>query len=221
MEGSVFLGWAIAQTVNVLQAMILTDGEKMVLTPTYHVFEMYAVQQDATPLPAELTCPEYTHGNEVIPLISASSSKAADGTIHVSLCNLHATQGIDVWVELMGTTAKTNRGRILTADAVPPAGRNERRDARPPNACHADPMDKLVLSATVAGMRFSCQLTESNGVWTGLYAGTDIGPVRVTAPTRADAVRKLEGEIRYRLEICACTGESYRDIQIEVLPVDS
>jgi hypothetical protein len=82
-------------------------------------------------------------------------------------------------------------------------------------------MDKLARPATLAGMRFSCQLTESNGVWTGQYAGTDVGPVRVTAPTRAEAVRKLEGEIRYRLEICPCTGESYRDIQIEVLSLDS
>jgi hypothetical protein len=67
-------------------------------------------------------------------------------------------------------------------------------------------------------MKFSCVLTEADGVWSGVYAGADVGPVQVTASTRADVIRKLEGEIRYRLEICPCTGEAYRDIQIEVQP---
>jgi hypothetical protein len=67
-------------------------------------------------------------------------------------------------------------------------------------------------------MKFVCRLSEKGDVWTGEYVGTEIGPVRVTAPTRADAVRKLEGEIRYQLELCPCTGETYRDIEIEVVP---
>jgi len=79
-------------------------------------------------------------------------------------------------------------------------------------------VDKPELSGTVVRMKFVCQLIENGDVWTGEYTGTDIGPVRVTAPTRADAVRKLEGEIRYRLELCPCTGETYRDIEIEVVP---
>ena len=57
----------IAQTVNVLQAMILTDKEKMLLTPTYHVFEMYTVHQDATLLPADLTCEDYRLGEQRSP----------------------------------------------------------------------------------------------------------------------------------------------------------
>ena len=52
----------IAQTINVLQAMILTDKEKMLLTPTYHVFEMYTVHHDATLLPTELKCADYQFG---------------------------------------------------------------------------------------------------------------------------------------------------------------
>ncbi len=66
-------------------------------------------------------------------------------------------------------------------------------------------------------MRFLCQLTGNGGTWTGEYTGPDIDPVRVTAATRAEAIRKLEGEIRYRLELCPCTGETYRDIEIQVV----
>ena len=68
-------------------------------------------------------------------------------------------------------------------------------------------------------MKFACQLSESGGAWTAVHTGTDIGPIRVVAPARDEALRKLEGEIRYRLEICPCTGESYRDIEIEVAPL--
>ena len=57
----------IAQTVNVLQAMILTDKAKILLTPTYHVFEMYSVHHDATLLPADLTCEDYRFGQQQIP----------------------------------------------------------------------------------------------------------------------------------------------------------
>src|SRR2546429_3926656 len=65
----------IAQMVNVLQAMILTDKEKMVLTPTYHLFEMYKMHQGATLLPTELTAPPYTVGEKSVPSLSASASR--------------------------------------------------------------------------------------------------------------------------------------------------
>ena len=78
----------IAQTVNVLQAMILTDKEKMIVTPTYHVFDMYAVHQDAKWLPTELQCGDYQFEQEKIPALNVSASRDAAGKIHVSLCNL-------------------------------------------------------------------------------------------------------------------------------------
>ena len=65
----------IAQMINVLQAMILTDKEKMLLTPTYHVFEMYKPFQNATLLPTELTTPEYKHGEVAIPAVSVSAAR--------------------------------------------------------------------------------------------------------------------------------------------------
>jgi alpha-N-arabinofuranosidase len=108
----------IAQTVNVLQSMILTDGARMILTPTYHLFEMYAVHQDATFLPVKLDCPVYTLDGQSIPTLSASASRAPDGAIHLSLCNLHASEAFTLPITLTPATSKTITGRILTAETV-------------------------------------------------------------------------------------------------------
>ena len=75
----------IAQMVNVLQAMILTDKEKMILTPTYHVFEMYTVHHDARLLPTELQSADYQLGSAKVPQVSASASRDPAGRIHVTL----------------------------------------------------------------------------------------------------------------------------------------
>ena len=108
----------IAQMINVLQAMILTDGDKMVLTPTYHVFEMYNVHQGATFLPAELTTPDYTVGNEKIPAVSITASRNKAGRIHVSLVNTNPHDAITITCKLAGASAKAVSGRVLTAPAV-------------------------------------------------------------------------------------------------------
>lgn len=107
----------IAQIINVLQSVILTDKEKMMVTPTYHVFEMYVPHQDATLLPTELTSADYKFGNEQIPSLSASASKK-DGKIHVTLCNLNPNAAADVACELKGTKAAKISGRVLTADTI-------------------------------------------------------------------------------------------------------
>ena len=106
----------IAQTVNVLQAMILTQGEKMILTPTYHVFEMYKVHQDATRLSVDFNCTNYQHGAEAIPAVSVSASRDSEGKVHVSLCNLHPEHETDVACELKGMETGSVRGRVLTAE---------------------------------------------------------------------------------------------------------
>jgi alpha-L-arabinofuranosidase len=108
----------IAQVVNVLQAMILTEGEKMVLTPTYHVFEMYKVHQDATRLPLGLKSPEYRHGDRAIPAVSASASRDKAGKVHVSLVNVHPTEAVAVTCDLAGVAAKGVSGRVLTAEKL-------------------------------------------------------------------------------------------------------
>ncbi len=110
----------IAQTVNVLQAMILTEGEKMVLTPTYHVFEMFKVHQDAELVPVELESPSYTLGAVSIPQLSVSCSRNAEGKLHLSLCNLHHAEAAQVQVKLSGLTAAAPElhGRILAHDSL-------------------------------------------------------------------------------------------------------
>ncbi len=106
----------IAQTINVLQAVILTEGEKMLRTPTYHVFEMYKVHQDATLLPMDLESAQYSNGDSSIPQVTASASKNSDGVIHISLCNVHHESPAAIDIELRGAVPNKVSGRILTSD---------------------------------------------------------------------------------------------------------
>jgi len=101
-----------------LQAMILTQGNKMVLTPTYQVFKMYNVHQNATLLPSTLTCEQYKLGNDQIPAVSSSSSVDKNGKIHVTLSNLNPTKEIKLEINLTGKGfKKINSGSVLTAAA--------------------------------------------------------------------------------------------------------
>jgi alpha-N-arabinofuranosidase len=108
----------IAQTVNVLQAMILTQGEKMLVTPSYHVFEMYTVHHDATLLPSDMSCRDYSFGGETIPALHASASRDAAGKIHVSVCNLDAEKDAELSCEIRGAEVKSVSARVLTAGAI-------------------------------------------------------------------------------------------------------
>ena len=105
----------IAQTINVLQAMILTDKEKMIVTPTYHVFEMYAVHQDATWLPTELNAADYRFDGNKIPGLDVSASRDKSGKIHVTLCNLDPNRPAELSCQLIGAKADRISGRVLTA----------------------------------------------------------------------------------------------------------
>jgi alpha-N-arabinofuranosidase len=109
----------IAQTVNVLQAMILTSKERMLRTPTYWVFEMFKEHQGGTSLPIELTAPDYTLGQKKIPMVSASATRAADkSAVHVSLVNTSPSQPVTVVARLTGVSPAAVTGRILTAGAI-------------------------------------------------------------------------------------------------------
>jgi alpha-N-arabinofuranosidase len=109
---------AIAQMVNVLQAMILTEGSKMVLTPTYHVFEMYKPWQDATVLPIAIKTPWYAKDQFTMPAVSGSAVRAKDGKVHVALSNLDPNQTNTVTINLAGVNASGVTGRVLTASAI-------------------------------------------------------------------------------------------------------
>jgi alpha-N-arabinofuranosidase len=108
----------IAQTVNVLQAMILTDKEKMILTPTYHVFDMYKVHQDATLLPSDLECEDYSFDGEDLPGLNVSASKDDSGKIHISICNLNPNEDAKLNCEIRGAKTGKIKGQILTAEKI-------------------------------------------------------------------------------------------------------
>jgi alpha-N-arabinofuranosidase len=110
----------IAQTVNVLQAMVLTEGEKMILTPTYHVFEMYKVHHDAIRLTVDSNVSEYEYGSEALPQVSVTASKNAEETIHVSLCNIDHLNQTSIDLDIRGLDVKelNINGRILTATSI-------------------------------------------------------------------------------------------------------
>ncbi|HZJ82871.1 MAG TPA: alpha-N-arabinofuranosidase [Clostridia bacterium] len=108
----------IAQTINVLQAVMLTEGEKMLLTPTYHVFEMYKVHQNATLLPIDLQSATYQYGDNSIPQINVSASKDENGVINISLCNLHPEEGASLDLDLRAYSATKASGRILTSPVM-------------------------------------------------------------------------------------------------------
>ena len=109
----------IAQIANVLQSMILTDGDQMVLTPTYHVFKMYNVHQDATHLPLEIACDSMTvRDNRVVPMISATASKDQNGKVHISLSNIDNSKSQEVTINLANMKAKNVTGEMLTSKSV-------------------------------------------------------------------------------------------------------
>jgi alpha-N-arabinofuranosidase len=109
----------IAQMVNVLQAMILTEKDKMILTPTYHVFKMYIPFQGATSLPLELkNVPQYTLGNSSIPAVSATAARAKDGKVYIALVNANPNKAETVDVNLAGVTVNGVSGQVLTASAM-------------------------------------------------------------------------------------------------------
>jgi alpha-N-arabinofuranosidase len=108
----------IAQTINVLQAMILTENEKMILTPTYHVFDMFKVHHDATQLSLSLQTENYTHQGASIPQLSASASRNSDGHIHLSICNTDPNTSTTLTCDLRGIHATSVTGQVLTADTI-------------------------------------------------------------------------------------------------------
>ena len=108
----------IAQIANVLQSLILTNNEKMLTTPTYHVFDLYQPHKDATFLSSDLSSEEYVLKDKKISALSATVSKSADGSVHVSLVNVHPSKNINVSSVLKNLKVKTVTGRILTSGDI-------------------------------------------------------------------------------------------------------
>jgi alpha-N-arabinofuranosidase len=137
----------ITQMVNVLQAMIHTDGAKMFLTPTYHVYMMYRPFRGATALAADLTTPDYAFGADRVPAIRASAARTADGRIVLALVNLDPRRAAHVAAAVPGV--RSAAGSILTAAAM-----DAHNDFAAPNAVHPVSFD----GATLAGDRLDVAL---------------------------------------------------------------
>jgi alpha-N-arabinofuranosidase len=105
--------------VNVLQSMILTRGPQMLLTPTYHVFELYTVHHDALLLPLTISSASYyVFDTDSVPAVSATASRDGRGVVHVTMSNVDPSQSRTVVAELRGVSASSAAGRILTAPAI-------------------------------------------------------------------------------------------------------
>ena len=111
-------GANIAQMVNVLQAMILTDGGKMVLTPTYHIHKMYLPFQDATLLPVRFDAGEYRQGEIVLPRVDAVAVRATDGKLWLALVNLDPGRPADIQLSIPGVKVRRATGEVLSAPRV-------------------------------------------------------------------------------------------------------
>ena len=105
----------IAQMVNVLQAVILTEGDQMVLTPTYHVFDMYQCHQEAELLESSLETESIGLEEEnMVPNLTESVSMDQTGKMHITLTNLSLTESYPIEVALAGAVADTVTGTILS-----------------------------------------------------------------------------------------------------------
>ena len=127
----------IAQMVNVLQAMIMTQGPKMVLTPTYHVYKMYVPFQDATFLPVTFNAGTYTFDKIVLPKVDAIAARGKDGKVWLSLSNLDPHSAADVTVAIPGVAASRAEGEVLTAASFNTVNTYEAPDAVAPKPVRA------------------------------------------------------------------------------------
>jgi alpha-N-arabinofuranosidase len=104
--------------INVIQAMIMTDKEKMVVTPTYYVYKMYVPFQDATFIPVDFD-PGTLHRNGItLPRVDALAARDASGKLWLEITNLDPEKPVEIDAEIAGITIKSAKGETLTAPAV-------------------------------------------------------------------------------------------------------
>ena len=127
-------GANLAQAVNVLQALILTKGRQMVLTPTYHVFDLYKVHQDAKYLPVQFTSLDYIMGDQRIPALNVSASRDTTGAIHITMVNLDPNKNLQLKSTLGNVQWKNVNGSVVTSAKVTDINTFEK-----PNNIHVQP----------------------------------------------------------------------------------
>ena len=138
----------IAQMVNVLQSMIVTDQDKMLLTPTYYAYQMYVPFQNATVLPLHIQHnPDYHFGAFSIPELSASAARTVDGKLVISVVNTNPNKAVDVTLAVPGRTRQSVSGQLLTAPAMDALNTFDHPDQVRPVAYAAKTVNgKLLLS---------------------------------------------------------------------------
>lgn len=136
---------AIAQMVNVLQAMILTDGPKMLLTPTYHAFAMYRPFQGATSLPITLASPAYGS----LRAVDGTAARGSDGKLNVALVNIDPDRAMSVSISVDGTTTRRVSGQLLSANAIDAHNTFEAPDTVRPRAFDGARVSGGTLTATL------------------------------------------------------------------------
>jgi alpha-N-arabinofuranosidase len=141
----------IAQTVNVLQAMLLTDGEALVLTPSYYVFAMNKDHQDAQSLAVRLPAPAPVRrvADTDLSTFSATASRK-DGYLLISLTNLDAESDLTVELDLRGARLGPAASTVLTADAI--AAHNTPQN---PDVVRPRPLDEAVLDGSLLRVRLA------------------------------------------------------------------
>jgi alpha-N-arabinofuranosidase len=144
----------LAQTINVLQALVLTEADQMLLTPTYHVFDLYQVHQDAILLETSVENEtSYTFNGDQIPQINFSASKNDAGVVHLSLCNLDPNQSAQLEVNLPSVEAiRQVSGQILTADEMRAHNTFEQPERIKPAAFQSCAIDGQRLTLELAPM---------------------------------------------------------------------
>lgn len=111
-------GANIAQMINVLQAMILTDGPRMLLTPTYHVYRMYVPFQGATAVPVRFDAGSYQRAGVSVQRVDVMAARDPAGRLWLSMVNLDPTRPAHLEAALPGVAARTVSGEVLTGAAV-------------------------------------------------------------------------------------------------------
>lgn len=130
-------GANIAQMINVLQAVIFTDNEKMVLTPTYHAFRMYVPFQDATRLPVSFDQGTYQVGDVELPRLDAIAARGKDGKIYVAITNIDAKNTANFDLSLDGFPVSEVKGETLYASAIDAVNDFDKPDNVSPKAINA------------------------------------------------------------------------------------
>ena len=151
----------IAQIANVLQSMILTKDDKMVLTPTYHVFDMYKVHQEATHLPLTRACDIMTarsdyfgrkEGERKLPMLSATASRDKNGIIHISLANVSLKETSEIELNLDNIKVKEVAGTILVSKNIDDYNTFEKPDLVKPQPFKGAKVSKGTLKVKLPAM---------------------------------------------------------------------